>query len=319
MAEPVVVSYSELDTYRQCPLKHHLAYKLRYTKPTQSGGALSRGTLWHKVMENHYKVLTDHIQRDAAHSGDLDNLWQASLPLLYDDHGHQTDDQQLIEWMYRGYLENYGGDMGWYPLAVERKFEVPLPGPTGRPSRYRLKMRIDLVVLDQTTGGIWVVDHKSGADLPNSMALEIDDQFGLYQWGLRQLRRSGQFGGDLDPGLNMPDYPLMGTIHNGARTRRNQGDYPGGKGKPQGMDQRFRRTYLNRSDVELDSLAYDAYCAAYNAHPPRSKTRPLYSSPDPRTCSWKCDFKEAHIAARTGRNIEEAAQEFGFTQDFTRH
>lgn len=321
--DPIVVSYSELDTYRQCPLKHQLAYLQRWTKPLEPSDRRSRGTLWHQVMEDHYEYLkdmwstrVDSSQADLGHIQALRDLAIARHLSNPEPTGEQDENQELVQWMYEGYLDNYGLDTKWIPLLTEQKFEVPLPDSFNRASRYHLKMRIDLVVFDLTTGALWVVDHKSGQNLPDQMSLELDDQFGLYTWGLRELQRRGE----LDTLLGRYNaFPILGSIHNAVRTQRNVGDRPGGKGKAQTMEQRMRRTYLNRSDVELDSIAHDAYAAAYNAHPPKSRTRPLYSSPDPRQCSWKCDFKEIHLAARTGVDVSRALTDFGFVQDFTRH
>jgi len=312
MTNQVVVSYSELDAYRQCPLKHQLAYVQRWIRPAQPGGALARGSLWHAVMETHYRALADRRTRERVYQEGLDAVIRPLIdPLLSDGLGHRTEDQELIAWIYDGYVEAYDMDAQWLPLYVEEKFEVPLPDAFGRDSRYRLKLRVDLIVLDIQTNCVWIVDHKSGAALPTQMALEIDDQFGLYQWAINRLAGSDQ--------IDLGGRPIMGTIHNAAKTKQNVGDKPGGRGKPQSLDQRFHRTFMNRTVAELENLAYDAYCAAYNAHPPKSKTRPIYSSPDPRTCSWKCDFKEAHVAARTSGDIVDAVQRFGFVQDFTRH
>ena len=38
----IVVSYSELDTFRQCPMKHALAYKQRWTRPVEEGSPLNK-------------------------------------------------------------------------------------------------------------------------------------------------------------------------------------------------------------------------------------------------------------------------------------
>ena len=50
------VSYSEIDSARQCLLKHQFGYKERWQPPTE-GRALVRGKLWHNVMEDHYRAI----------------------------------------------------------------------------------------------------------------------------------------------------------------------------------------------------------------------------------------------------------------------
>lgn len=302
--DPIIVSYSELDTYRQCPLKHELAYKQRWTKPPEAG-ARTRGTIWHALMEAHYTKLQEVGLPRAPTIPLLNALRQQARDILYTTHGGEDrEDLELLEWMYEGYLDHYGVDGHWDILAIENRAEVPLRTAHGRKSRYRLKMRVDLLVKDITNGLTWVVDHKSGRNLPTDHELAIDDQFGLYVWGMRQL-----------------GYPVTGAIHNAARTQRNLADYSGytGKSKPQTLQQRMSRVLLSRGDHELTALALDAYNTAYNAYPPKSKTLPLYSSPNPRECGWKCDYKEVHLAMRTGRDPLQLLPEFGFEQDFTRH
>ncbi len=310
--EPIIVSYSELDTFRQCPLKHYLAYKERWTKPKEEGSALFRGTLWHMVMEDHYRVLMAAWDEGRINSATDDHdpvlleecAVRARRHLFGDDGEYVSEDAELIDWMYAGHVEFYGIDKEWRPVAVEYAFQIPLKDPNGRNSRYQLKGKLDLVLRHNLTGLLWVLDHKSGANLPNQMDLEIDDQFGLYTWAMRQL-----------------GFEIVGSIHSAARTKRNLADFPGytGKSAPQSLHDRFRRTLLNRSHEETSRVALDAWAAARNAYPPKSKELPLYSSPDPRQCGWKCDFKEIHLQTRQGVDQVYALESAGFVQDFTRH
>jgi len=294
-----VVSYSELDTYRQCPLKHQWAYKERWKKPAAEGGALAKGSLWHLVLEDHYLTLMN--------GGTLVEAEKAArLHLMDQVTGYQSETQELLEWIYDGHVAHYGAEEHWKILAVEYPFQINLKDPDGNDSPYDLKGKIDLVVQDRSNGQVWVLDHKSGAQMPDQMMMEIDDQFGIYVWALNQ------------PGHDR--WKPSGAIHSAARTTRNLPDKPGYKGKslPQTMAQRFRRTYLNRSDTELRAVALDAWAVAANAYP-ENDDRPLYSSPDPRMCGWKCDYKEIHLMARQGRDHAETMTENGFVQDFTRH
>lgn len=303
MAEPIVVSYSELDTFRQCPLKHHLAYRQRWTKERSEDGALGRGTLWHKVLETHYLVIQQHQKQplgtpiaSVPAAAVLAAASKAVMALLFDPQtGAQTPTQELILWMYEGHVKQYGIDEQWQIIAVEYADSHPLLDEHGRKSRYHLKVKIDLIVRNWTDGTLWLIDHKSGKDLPSQQDLDIDDQFGLYTWLMRQKGK-----------------PVMGSLHSAARTQRNKSFMP--------LDTRFSRTYLNRTDRELSNLALDAYRAARAAHPPKGEQRPPYSAPDPRNCGWKCDFKDAHLLMRHGnQQPSEILRDLDFHQDFTRH
>ena len=308
-----IISYSEMDTFRQCPLKHQLSYKERWKKPWKIGTPLSRGSLWHHLMEAHYTVIMKHYPNGKNRipknqiQAVLDEAWEAVREYLYDSKtGAQDEDQVIATWMYHGYVEMYGVDNDWQIIAIEYPFEVQLDDLDGNPAPFALKGKIDILAMDRKLGGFWIWDHKSGADLPTQMSLEIDDQFGGYTWAMHKL-----------------GYKMRGSMHSAARTKMNKGDQPGailnGNVKKQTLDQRFSRTPLNRTEQEQLNLARDFYAAAVNAYPPEDKRLPIYSSPDPRQCAWKCDFKEIHLLARAGRDIHEVMKEYRFVQDFTRH
>lgn len=302
--EPIIVSYSELDTYRQCPLKHAILYGQRWTKPTKEGSALQKGSLYHAVMEELFRLIKQY--QDANNGKNpkeggaeekmlIQAFWTAVAPLLYDQQtGEQTEVQGLIEWMVQGWLEKFGLMPEWRIVGVEHQIITPLRDERGRRSRYHLKAKIDLVARMRSTGGIWIIDHKSGANLPTDMDLEIDDQFGLYTWAAREVGR-----------------PVTGTIHAANRTQRNKSFMP--------LDTRMKLTYLNRHEQELTNLALDAYRVARAAHPPKGQKVLPYSSPDPRQCGWKCDLKEPHLLMRRGRKPAEVLREFGYTINRTRH
>ena len=311
MPRKIIVSYSELDTFRQCPLKHLWSYKQRWQKPAREGGALDRGTQWHRIMEEHHGVLRKHQQNPTGHrspANDREVLREARRavePLLVDTrNGEQTETQELLEWMYDGYVEQYGLDDEYITIGLEVPFAVPLPWPDGRPSHYIFKGKIDRIMKSRYDGGLWIEDHKTCKDLPTEFELQIDDQFGGYTWAVQQL-----------------GYKVRGAIHSAARTTRNTGDYPDHmpRYKPQTLEQRFSRTYLNRTDRELVAIANDLFATARNAYPPAGQALPLYSAPDVRQCGWKCDFKEIHLGAREGMDPVSLLKADGFAQDFTRH
>lgn len=310
--DEIIVSYSEIDTFRQCPLKHYLAYVMRYTKSARPGGALARGTLWHLVMQEHYKIIRDEqalwpkrrIPKEREKSLLIEIRQLIKWIWEGDDRGVQTDDQALIEWMYDGYIQEYGASREWRILGVEQQVRAPFLDENGKPTPYILKANIDLIIWSWETNSRWVEDHKSASQMPSYFKLDMADQFSLYAWLLKQ---NGT--------------PVTGCLHSAARTTRNMGDYPDAepKYKPQSLENRFRLTYVNRTDIELDNIALDAYNATMAAYPPPGMIRSRYSAPNPDQCEWKCDFKEVHIQARKGRDIHKLAAEFGFVINRERH
>lgn len=309
--DQIIISYSELSTFRQCPMKHHFTYQRRFTKPPSPTGALAKGSLWHNVLEAHYKVLkrsaTNGKPRSDKETNRLLRLCRKAVePWLYESDGTQTEIQALITWMYNGYVDRWGVNDNWKIVGVEHQIQYPLPMPNGKPSRFTLKAKIDLFIQRLDIGTWWIVDHKSCGDLPKDMDLDLDDQFGLYGWAANKVGR-----------------PVQGTLHSAARTTQNKGDLPehanDPKCKPQPLEKRFAHTFMARTQIELKNIALDAYNAANAAYPPDGVVRSMYSSPNPRSCGFMCDMRDAHLAMRTGTPPDRAMKDFGFHVDFTRH
>lgn len=289
--DDIIVSYSELDTFRQCPLKHAWSYKDRWRSPNTSK-PLALGSLVHTHLESYYNSIVRKESTDQA-------VLEIQQELGVYGNREQTEYERLASWILTGYDEYYREqDQGvWEPLEAEYAFVVPLPDEDGTPvPGLWLKGKVDLVARHVPSGRIWIWDHKTGAYPPDQMALEIDDQFGLYTWALRWL-----------------GWPVAGSIHNYLKSKPLKGDETGKTPTP--LDKRFQRTYLNRTDVELNNIALDASRAAQAAHSGAA----LYSAPDPRQCGWKCDYKEQHVLVRKGASVGQAMTDYGFVQDFTRH
>lgn len=307
MAATQTVSYSETDTARQCLHKHRLAYKERWVTITKSP-ALNRGTLWHAVLEDFYLTIQffqqvadgkwpDYGNVQAPESVVLEHAFEAGMAHLRDDRGAwRNDDAELIGWMFDGYIRHYGIDPDWKIVGVEQPYAFYLNTETGGRSRFKLKMKLDLVVRDLSMNRILVVDHKSGKNLPYDKELDIDDQFGLYIWGLKQAGKN-----------------VFGAMHSAARTHRNKDQAK----NPQELEDRFKRTNLYRTDKELDAIALDAYRTMKLAYSLKPGEEPR--SPNTDTCRWRCDYLESCLAGRKGMDEHEVMRGMGMEQNFTRH
>lgn len=308
MADPIVVSYSQLDARRQCPHKGQLSYVERWSKPKDDTTPAGKGTLWHRIMEAHYTALKNGEIPQKAVAAEL-----RRLRLM----GTDADVMDLLEWMYVGYVSKWGSDDEWQVLAVEHRIQVPLLNPDGSASGFEMKMIIDLIVKARDTGLVWIIDHKSCDNLPKSKELDLDDQFGLYTWGLRQL-----------------GHKPFGSIHNSARRKRNQGDYPevikewerkkaagttkAARPKPQELDGRFDRYMMSRTDFELDTIASEALATTRAMYHPDDVAE-RHTNSD--TCRWRCDYTDACLIGRKYGPARERQflLDVGFTQNFQRH
>ena len=283
----ITVTFSEMDSYRQCPLKHKWSYKDGWREPAREGSALTRGSLYHEVMEAHYTLIQE------GYRAPLDEFRQFMLEeFLIDKTGHQSEDQEIVEWMYDGYLECYGLDDDWEPVLIESAGEVRLRDEKGKPTKFYLRFKIDLVVRDRKTGHLWLVDHKSASNLSRETEIDMQEQFRLYAWALRQL-----------------DIPIAGIIRSDARTKRNK--------TPMKLEQRFRRVTTFMSDEEGDRIALDLLNTAKAAYSPHT---PVYAAPMPDMCSWRCPFLGVHLAWRRGLADEDTLmRDFGLFKTEEKH
>lgn len=285
------VSYSELDTYRQCRLKHQLSY-LELWDQDETPAPLARGTLFHSVMEEHYRS-TQELGLGAR------NAMQRvlSVPDLLQEEGtaSQTDEQMLVEWVYRGYVERYAEqDEQWKIVAIEQPVDSWLPTSRGTRSMVKLAGTADLIVRDQSAGGgLWVVDHKTCRYLPKGKDLDLEDQTGIYAWLLRKH------------GFN-----IRGAIYNHCRTNKL-------KTRELEMDERFKRSMTVRTDTELETVAVEAYELMMEAYRKRQR-QDAPRSPDSERCGWKCSFTEACLVGRKGGDMRGYLEDTGFTQQETK-
>ncbi len=303
MSERLTVSWSELDAYRQCPKKHQLAYKQRWSKPPREDSALAKGNLIHEVLEAHYKALK-------AKPGDMLNVLEAVGKCIDQMEARGVDKEMidLVMWIYEGYVKMYGLDEDWEILAVEHTIIQPLMAHPNVKSRFDLKAKVDLIIKDKTNGLISIVDHKSCTNLPDDKELEFEDQFGLYEL---VLNRTGT--------------PVFNTIHNALRTQRNQGDIhlPGTPGykstmKAQPLDKRFLRSYMKRTKQELLTIEMEAIHVFQKAYSP-SNAHERHT--DSERCKRRCSFTEACLQARRAGDdsrIPGTLQIMGFEQYFGR-
>lgn len=273
----------------RCPHKHDLAHRQGWT-PRAVGPALSKGRLWHEVMALHYKCIQDDTTTKERRQRIVDLLFASQ-----DE--YTTDICALVAWMYDGYEDRWGTDDDWTIVAIEDQRLARLPEPSGRGSRFYLRMRVDLIIQERTVevagkrvrastdptskrfGKLWLVDHKSGQNLPTDKELDIDDQFSMYTWGCRQL-----------------DQPVFGSIYSAARTYQHKEERP--------VDERFDRKRLYRTDTELDTVAHEAYQTARTAYAYPTGDSPR--APDPDRCRWRCPFTEACLHGRKTSPKQEA-------------
>lgn len=301
------VSNSEVETYRQCRLKHQLQYMERW-RSDDTAEPLERGTLFHSVMEAHYRTIQGFQQEHGLKYWQVleDSEIQATLysavsPFLFGFDGDQSDRQALVEWIYKGYVECYGLDPDWEIVAVEYSLDDALRHRDGSSSRFRLRGTADLIIRDHSAaGGLWLVDHKTCKDLPKK-DFDLEDQTPVYTL---LLRRAG--------------HDIRGAIYNHCRTYKL-------KTREMEFNERYKRSITVRGNSELEECAFEilelmeeAYGRDLRVGTPEVRDAPR--SPNGDTCGWKCDLTEPCIAGRKGgpARTRQFLEDIGFTQRDTK-
>lgn len=160
-----ISTHSMLKTFRRCPRQAYYKYYLRL-KPKEIGKHLHRGKWIHALLE---KFHTGEDWREEH------ERWTHQFSKLFEEEQERLGDlPRLIDRVMRAYIWHYAADE-WEVQEVEFKVETPFPDGTV----YRF--RVDMLVRNQF--GLWLVDHKSHAKLPDHAFRLLDAQSALYVWG----------------------------------------------------------------------------------------------------------------------------------------
>lgn len=318
--DPIIVSWSEIDAGRQCNFKHHLAYKLRYSKPPADDSALGKGIIWHNVMEIRYDTILNHqvigtngvrgySTSDASVMAAADKAVDAYLLKLLTE-GTDSEVLKVIKWMYDGYVKTYGLDKDNWIVGVETTHLAPLGDiETDRGSvPVLLKFKIDRTVRDKF-GVIRILDEKSMGATPSAHEYDFHDQFPLYVWGLRKL------------GID-----VRSVIHSAAKSKPNKGDFikEGDEGwtakmKESPLEDRFKRVTMQYTPAQLETVRADALADVQALYGPGATHQ---RQPDNDRCRWRCDFTEpCYFGRRTGKESDtlRMLELTGFEQNHERH
>ncbi|MFC1722207.1 PD-(D/E)XK nuclease family protein [Patescibacteria group bacterium] len=162
---PPFLSYSQIDTYKNCPLKYKYQYVLKI--PTMPSHALSYGITIHDTLRDfHQKLL---FSKNITLENLLEtykNNWQ---PLGYLNEEHRqhryTEGKKLLE----NYYEKHK-DEKIKPLELEKSFNLKING-------IRFYGRIDRI--DSLEDGVEIIDYKTGAT-KSQKDVDKDDQVAFY-------------------------------------------------------------------------------------------------------------------------------------------
>ncbi len=190
-SEKTLLTYSALNTFRNCPRK----YKNRYLdnlRPRERAEALSFGSVIHTAIELWYR------------SSDAESRLRDVLAYIDDAFENRVvDSNQMVQWhlataMLRGYAGRYATEE-FEVVEVEKEFVGEIRNPdTGRQSQsFRIAGKVDGIV--RCHDGLYLLEHKTASTVDASYLdkLWTDTQIALYCYYLREL-----------------GYPIVGVIYN---------------------------------------------------------------------------------------------------------
>lgn len=269
---------------------------------------MARGSAYHALMQGHYEAF-----RDADAAGLPRDLTLARkqgsrrLNEYIKGEGAKFFDAEMLEelrYMYSGYVDTYGVDSEFDKIMViDEKRIVPLVLYKG--VQVHLQCTADLVVrkVFPQGGARWLIlDHKvkQGVDAQKEafkQESQLDPQRALYTTSFRlQGERKSRL-------------PIFGAYHNIIR--------PDKLKREMTMEERYARAPVFYGDIELEKVweeTQDMARRAVEIH--LGVGLGIYSSPDPKECSWRCSFVAPHLTARsTGRNVVDVAVDYGARRD----
>lgn len=297
-----ISTHSMIKTFRRCPKQAYYKYVERL-KPQMLGKPLRRGTWIHSLLETYYKG----EDWEAEHAKQCRKFSE-----LFDEEKDALGDlpNEMMRLM-KSYLWHYKGE-AWKVHEIEFTLEAAFPDG----ALYRGK--IDMLIEDQY--GLWIVDHKSHARLPDLTYRMLDAQSALYVWAAwknkipvqghiwnyirtkapttpRQLKAGG-----ISQAKNIDtDFPTYlaalrkyGLDPQAPEHRRKLIQLKKDRYQPGEMQTSsfFRRDTLEKSKSTLLQVASDAYTIHQRMHDyPFDNPRRVERAPD-RSCNFSCSYTD---------------------------
>lgn len=167
------ISYSALETFKQCPLKFKFQYLDKI--PTPKSKAALFGTLIHKTL----KVLHEPgliVPTEEELLKFFNDNWD---PLIYaDEREGEMAFSQGVKILKDYYAKNYPANFN--VLALETPFEVPIKQGD---ELHLITGKIDRI--DKTTDNIFeIIDYKTAKKMPSQESVNKDLQLSVYHLGV---------------------------------------------------------------------------------------------------------------------------------------
>lgn len=207
IAERSVLTYSALNTFRNCPRKYQLRYVEHLRRPGRPD-ALAFGSVIHGALERWYRGPVDDPHCLLSVLDYIDSEYP-----LRDADPDQKHRWHLARAMFEGYAARYP-DEPFEVVEVEKEFTAEIRNPeTGRTSQtFVMAGKVDGVV--RCDGDLYLLEHKTASCITGDYLdrLWTDTQIALYT---HYMREQG--------------YPIVGVIYNvllKTRLKQRMGETP---------------------------------------------------------------------------------------------
>ncbi|OGM27704.1 hypothetical protein A2627_04665 [Candidatus Woesebacteria bacterium RIFCSPHIGHO2_01_FULL_39_28] len=174
------LSYSQIETFRTCPLHYKLKYFLRI--PTPPSASQSFGTSLHSVLKNFYLSVKSG---ENPSKGLLFKLLQENwMKEGYLSKSHEKKFFEKGKLYLSGFLKE-GFSPKLLPALLEQKFTIPFSKENEK--YLRIGGVIDRVDI-YSDGSIEVIDYKTGATIPTQLDVDKNLQMTFYALASTMIR-----------------------------------------------------------------------------------------------------------------------------------
>lgn len=295
-----VLTYSALNTFRNCPRKYKLRYVDHLRRP-ESPEALAFGSVIHNALERWYG--------HDAHGAVTRRLFEV-LDYIDSQFPHRHgDDEQKQRWhlaraMFEGYAARYTSEP-FEIVEVEKEFTAEIRNPdTGRPSQtFVIAGKADGIV--RLDGELYLLEHKTASSISGDYLdkLWTDTQIALYSHYLREL-----------------GYPIIGVLYNvliKSRLKQRAGETEAefqARRAALAAKNKSGRSTAKRQEPESDE-AFRARLAEWYAQPHAFHRERIYLSEDRMALLteevWEITQQYLH-AKRRGKWLLNTSQCFSY-------